>query len=620
MSLLELLQQGQVEAFNLKRSQRDRPDLFAADLAERSLVGVDLSAAKLAKSDLTGADLTDATLARADLSGSDGTGVNLTGALALKVSLRGAWFDQAILDQADLSRADLTEAVLAGSKGDSIRLTGAKLRRADCKGARWPSVDLAEARMHQCDLSGAELRSADFTETVATEVVLVEATLDGLIGPRSNWAESNLTGASMVGADLREANFHKADLSGADLRGVDLTRANLTGAILKDTDLREASLADATLQGVDLSAARLKGADLSGHDPRALGLTPEAIEELAAWGAQVVEDAPIVVSEPAAARRGEQVALLWLNPDTDTLSTLRWALIGPDGSSHGVLPTSAEGVIARMVVPVAEGFRLLMLVERPTGPGLVEVLLDAYGETGPPRQLDLRYQPAVVPVAEPTVDGVRLTGLSRRGPAIVVQNLGVEELELVGTTPVPTASGFWSDQSAVVATRGGVVIPVRQGRVGEPVRTPSGFPGRVAKVVLQGDDLVAVWFEPNAVPEEPGWIRWAVLGGRGEPEIYTLHRSLRVKSLAVAPSVDGVQVAWVEAQDLLVSFTYRATLPRVGPKFLQAAGDAAAEVAWARPAAGQPPALLVTTLEEQVIVLEGDEQLGTFGGGPAFSE
>ncbi|TVQ92753.1 MAG: pentapeptide repeat-containing protein [Deltaproteobacteria bacterium] len=612
MSLLELLQRGDVDAFNASRSLRDRPDLFAADLAEKRLVGADLSAAKMAKADLTGADLTDATLARADLSGSDGTGVDLTRALALKVKLRGAWFDRAILEHADLTRADLTETVLAQSSGEGVRLSGASLRRADCKGVRWPSADLAEARLHQCDLTDADLRAADFTEAVATEVVFENARLDGLIGPRSNLAESRLTGASLVGADLREANLSQADLTRAKLRGADLSRANLTDATLTDVDLREACLADANLQGVDLSSAQLEGADLSGHDARALGLSEEVLVTLSAWGAAVAEDAPIVVSEPASARHGDRVALLWLNPDTDTLSTLRWAVLGPDAASHGVLATSAEGVVARMVVPTSDGFMLLALIQRPGGTSLHQVDLSLDGVAGVPRNAELRYTPAVVPVVEPIEGGIRLTGLSRRGPAIVVQALRGGEVELLSSAPVPTASGFWSEHSAVVATRGGVVIPVIDGRVGDPVRTPTGFPGRTAKVIEQQGELVAVWFEPNGVPDEPGWIRWAVLGGRGKPEVHTLHRAMRLKSLAVAPSVEGVQVAWVEAQDLLVSLTYRATLPGEGARFLQAAGDAAAEVQWARPAPGHLPALIVTTLEEQVLVLDQDERLAVF--------
>lgn len=616
MSLLDLLKQGDVDGFNAKRSLRDRPDLFAADLAGAKLVGVDLSSANLSKADLTGADLTDATLVRADLSECDATGIVLTGALAIKARLRGAYMDQAVLDTVDLSRGDLTETVLEGSRGAGLRLASASLRRADCKGVQWAEVVLCEARMHKCDLSAADLTRADLTEAVATEVNLSGARLDGIIAVRANFAESDLSGATLVGADLREINLTGATLDGADLRNVDLTRANLSGASLAGCDLRDACLSGASLEGVDLSSVDLQGADLSGHDPELLGLSDERTALLSAWGAPEVDEAPLVVSEPAVARYGDHVAILWLNPDTDTLSTLRWGLIGPDGARSGVLTLAAEGVLARMVAPTYQGFELVVILDRPGGTVLYRVLLNIDGTLGVPATTDLRYTPAVAPVLTWNKEGLRLIGMSRRGSAVVVQALTDDGTELLSSGSVPTATGFWSTNSPVLATRGGVLIGVVNDTLQAPTRTPAGFPGRAARVVLTADGPVAAWFEPSDEPGERGWLRWAVLGGRGEPTVRTVQRVLNVQSLDLAVGPRGVHIAWVESQDPLVSFTYSAVLPGTDPRLLQAAGDAAAEVRWARGPERQTPALVITTLQERVIVVSGSEVLGTLGGEP----
>jgi uncharacterized protein YjbI with pentapeptide repeats len=619
--LLELLQRGDVEAFNTRRSARSRPDLFAAELPGAKLMGADLSQADLEKADLTGADLTDATLVRANLSGSDGTGVSLDGVLGLKVRLRGAWWDQAKLDGADLTRGDLTEAVFTGATGEGVRLVGAKLRHADCKGVKWPGAELTEARLHHCDLTGADLSRADLSEAVATEATLVDADLRGIVAANANLAESDLTRADLSGARLTGASLARTNLTEADLSGADLTRADLSGATLTGVRLSGACLADANLEGVSLAGLDLQGVDLTGHDPRTLGLDDAAISQLAAWGAPVVEGAPLVVHEPAAARSGDLTAFLWLNPDTETLETLRWGLVGGGEARHGTLPLSAEGVLARMVVPVEDGFELVMVQDRPGGAALTRLHLSPEGALGPPRSVPLGYPPAVVPVAE-VRDGVLwLMGLARRGPTLVVQRESDDPeqpgLELVHSEKTATATGFWSTHHAVVATRGGVVIGVDKRGTGAPKRAPEGFPGKAARVVDTGEALVAVWFEPGPDSETPGRLRWAELGGRGAPTVRTLKEVHAVTSLDAVAGAGEVHVAWVERHGLLASLVFRATLPGGELSFLQAAGDGAHEVRFAPGRPSERPALVVATLDEKTVAIDGTEVMGVLGEAPA---
>ena len=614
MSLLELLEKGDVAAFNAQRSPRGRPDLFAAELPNAKLSGVDLSQANLEKADLTGADLSDATLLSADLSGTDGSGIDVSGAIGVRMRLRGAWWDEAKLAAADLSRGDLTEAVLTNSTGEGVRLVGAKLRHANCAKVSWPDAELSEAKLHHCDFTEADLSRVDLTEAVATEVIAIKAKLDGAIANQVNFNESDLTGASMVGGRFQNGSFAQAKLIDVDLTSADLTRANLAGADLTGANLTGACLADTNLEGTIFGDANLEGVDLTGHDPRALGLDDATIAKLSAWGAPVVEDAPLVIAEVSAARNGDQLAMLWLNPDTEQLSTLRWGLVGGGEATHGTLPMSAEGVLARMVVPVDDGFLLLFIQDRPGGSVVVKVPLSSAGVVGASKALPLMYPPAVVPVAEVHSGELWLTGLARRGPTLVVQKEGADGFEIKASERIATAKGFWSTHHPVVATRGGVVINVGDDGIGKPVRLPEGFPGKSARVVPYDGTLFAVWFEAAADPDDPGFLKWSRLGGRGDPPVKTLKEVGKVTSLDAVAGPTGVHVAWVERHGLLNALVFQAKLPSAELAFVEAAGDGGHEVRWAPGPKGADPALVVATLDEQAIVVDGNTRMGVLGG------
>jgi len=472
---------------------------------------------------------------------------------------------------------------------------------------------MSGSRRHHGRGGRANLSRAEVTEAGATEADLTDAIRDGMTGTNANFNESNVTNARVVGGRMQGASFSQADLTGADFSGCDMTRVNLSGATLVGTKLSGACLADANLEGCDLSEAVLTGADLTGLDPRALGMTAESIEGLASWGAPVIEDAPLVVGEPAAGRHGDKVALLWINPDSETLNTLRRALIGGKDTTLGTLPMSAEGILARAIVSTEEGFLLLLVQDRPGGAALVRVPLSLSGELGRSASCALQYPPAVVPVAEDRKGEIWITGLARRGPTLVVQKLGDDGLELVHSERVATATGFWSDHHAVVATRGGVVIGVCADGTGKPTRIPQGFSGKAAKVVATSSGLIAVWFEPPANSESPGHLRWSALGGRGQPEVRTLKEADRVSSLDAVVGPDGVEVAWVEQHGMLSTLVFRASLLSGKLSFIEAVGDGGHEVRWAKGRPGEAPALVVATLDEAVLAVVGDKVVGKIG-------
>lgn len=124
-------------------------NLFQADLANRSLRGVDLHGARLRQADMSAAVAAHARLARtdlrdlngygavltgADLSGADLTNATLVGAYLQGASLAGARLDGANLSGAELSHArGLTAGQLARACGDEATTLPRGLRVAPCR-------------------------------------------------------------------------------------------------------------------------------------------------------------------------------------------------------------------------------------------------------------------------------------------------------------------------------------------------------------------------------------------------------------------------------------------------------------------------------------------------------
>lgn len=614
MDLLELLQAGDVEGFNVARERASKVELFAEELAGLKLHGVDLTGAVLDKSDLTGTDLTDATLVRASLQEIDGTGLVLDGAIAMGVRLRDAFLEAADLSGADLSRGDLSGAVLTETKGEGLRLIGAKLKDAKADGAVWPLADLTEALLKGADLSRADLTKSKLTAAKASHCVLEGAKLDGSDAVGVSFGGANLRGASLRGAKLTDASFAGADLTGADLSHADLTRANFAGANLTGADVTGASLADACLDDATLTDATFSEADLTGLDARGLGLAEDAIEGLASHGARFDPDAPLVFDDAVVATVAGAVTVAWLNPDDPEHATLRWIQDGADGQRRsGVLPVSGSAVMAHTVLPAGEGFALVAIVDRPGGASILRWPLSATGELSAPRASPLGYEPAVLPVFREAEGALWIWCLSRRGPTLVVHRDVGRGFDVVHTEAMSQASGFFGFAWPVLASKGGVVTAVGPDGAGPPRRMPEGFPTRIATAVPVGDRVLAVW---NTLPRlrDPGGLRVQWLGGRRAEDTDVLTRVPDVHALDGVPHGDGALLAWTEDEGPEATHVMVAHLPDGRPDEVPFPEEPADGIRIVPAYAGSGPWLAVTTLTGRLHVLDlGGRILATFG-------
>lgn len=586
---LRLLEREDVETFNGRRTERSRPELFAADLSGKKLVGVDLSNANLEKTDFTGTDLTDANLMKANLGGIDGSGMILRDALGLRARFKDAWMDEADITGADLAQADFADANLERSTGPGVRLAQARLRGVNAAGASWPGADLSEAKLQQAILKGADLRNADFTEASAAEADLSGARLDGVGGNGAKFPGAKFVEATLAAARLQGANFAGADLTGADLSAADLTRANLTGANLTGASLRGAVLADANLDGAVLTGADLADADLSGLDPQALGLGADVVGTLSGFGIAYDADAELVYGDVSVARVGDAVAVVWENPEGDPPPppppadegeepeepveprTLRYTVFRKGEARTGVVPVPGESVLDAQVVAAGDAFKVVVTRSRPEGAALAVFPLGADGTLGAGRSVPLGYDPAVRPVIRTDGDRIRLLGLSRRGPMLVVHDLSEAEARPVRSDAASTGRGFLGGQP-VLACKGGVVMPVSGSGAGKPRRTPETFPGTKALALPLGDDVLAVW-ALDRVGRTPGGVRFSVIGPRHAPREEVLSTRSGIVALAALAHGGTATAFWVEAADGATRLL-RATLPGGEPEPLDGPDDA----------------------------------------------
>ncbi len=554
-----LLEAEDVATFNATRSERTRLDLFAADLPEKKLPGIDLTRVRLEKADLTSSDLTDAILREADLSGIDGSQMKLADAIAHRANFREAWLDGVELSGADFTQAAFSGANLAGSSGTYVRFSQAKLRDVDATGARWPDVDLVEAKLHQAKLVDADLHNADLTGASGAEVDFSGANLDNSVATEARFPGGRFVGTRLGQARWMRANLANADLSGADLSAADFSEANLSGANLTGANLSGAVLADANLSGAILEGADFTGADLSGLDPIDLGLSDEVAATLVASGVPWNEDAPWIFERLSVARRGSRVAIVWVNLDGEELQSARYAILsGDDVVSSGVVPVPAASVVDLRIVgtgePGEEGDFLVVVVRDRTEGTLLTAYPLIAGADGaspglrPPRSGPLGYRLASRPVVRGG-PSPQMLGLAERGPTLVVHDLTADPPEPMGSATVKTAQRFLAGHP-VIWCKSGVVMRVDGARPGPPRSLPEGFSDRRGLVapVESREGLQAVWVEPR-VRNLPGGVRTAAVGPRHAPEPTILGTLAGVTALGSAVEDGGLRVVWAEAGD-----------------------------------------------------------------------
>jgi uncharacterized protein YjbI with pentapeptide repeats len=515
LSLLQLLTEGKVEEFNNRRGRRAAPDLFAADLAGAQLVGADLSGANLEKADLSGADLTDAVLAGADLSGADLTGANLTRVVAVKAKMREAYLGEAVLDTADLSLADLTEAVLDDAAGTNVLMRKTRLKRAELHRTKLPGVQMQEAR-----LNGALFEKADISGAQMGEASLVGTNFDG----------ANLAGADLRNVRAANASFKGANVTGvtfgrSDMTAIDLTEADASNANMVEVDLGDAVVTGCIFTGTDLTHARLDGVDLAGVNlDDAIGAQTPGITQVLA------NDRPrnVQFEDINAAVKGDMVAIYWENEDDEATLVNRVTILKKGSSFDGMapaLPAPAELTLARDIVQVGDRFAAVTFLDRPGGVELHVSHINDEGRVAGSTSVRLGYELAVQPIVRGG-DTVRVYGLGKRGPALHMHELVGDTLEHRFSQRASTARGLMGE---VVATRGGVLIPITRDGMGDPVQEPSGFLARMASSTGHKGTLTLAW-----LPNDQKGFRWSNAQPGERPEVETAVSRFAVTSLTTA--------------------------------------------------------------------------------------
>jgi len=504
VTLLELLEQERVEEFNEQRGTRSTPDLFAADLAGRNLRGVDLSGANLEKADLSSADLSNAVLARANLNGADLTGARLDGVVAVRSKWREAYLDEVSLSGADFSDSDLSDVVLNGSQGPNAVFRKCRLTACEAKGVTFEMADFGEARLDKADFNGSKLGGSSFNE--------------------ASLAGASFEGCGMAGVDLGGARAANTSFQRALLGGARLTRADLTAASLVDADLSGANLVEADLAEAELDGAILRDADL----------TRARLDETARKGLGQEGDAPsypespevVRIEDPQAAVSGDALALLWENEDDESTLVNRVTVL-VDEKFDGRCPAiaaPAELILSRCVVPVADGFAAVCMLERPSGTELQVTKVSSSGAVASSRSFRVEYDPAVAPIVTGG-DEIRVYGLGRRGPTLYCHRVG-EELERVFAARASTAKALLGRHDPVLCTRGGVVHPISPKGLGDPLTEPNFFSVRVASACRPQGRTVLAW-----LAEGQAGLRWAELQSGERPASQVIDGEIAVSAL-----------------------------------------------------------------------------------------
>lgn len=196
-----------------------------------------------------------AKLGKLDLTGRRLAGIDLTGTVLNKTSLRNA---------------DLTGARLVGVTARGADLRGATLNRADLRSTLFIRAKLAGASMRdtRAGIDGSvNLVAKPPLRRQPNQIARPTPTIQlppSLVPPRPTLPiatahERPATQCRLVA----HGSCRNVDLTGAALRGLNLSKIDLRGARLDRADLRGANLSGARLSGASATRALLSGAKLS---------------------------------------------------------------------------------------------------------------------------------------------------------------------------------------------------------------------------------------------------------------------------------------------------------------------------------------------------------------------
>ena len=582
MELLELLEQEKVEEFNASRGLSTRIDLFAADLADKNLRGANLTGVNLQKADLSGCDLTDAELSQTDLSGADLTGAVLKNVSAMRSRWRDAYLGEADLSDADLAGADLTDADVSDGSLARAMLTGARLKRAILVGTDASAADLAEAYMVESDLSRADFSGAQMRE------------------------------ANLSGADLSGAKFAASDLTQAKLAGASLTATDLSGACLNSADLTESEWSGAIVEGTDFTRADLTGADLENIDFGKAKMTDAQVDDGVAGGQTHTEDigvASVHVEDPQIAVNGTKIAITWENPDRQGKPSLRIAS-GASGKGWSGktdrLPVPADLAVANALVAVGDGFMGATLLDRPGGAIMQFSTLGRGGKVTESRSVKLGYAPIVRPEVRVVNGEILLYGISRHGPTIRVDKLTDEGLVPTFGKAMPTARGFVPGPIPHVLSKGGVIVPITDRGMGEPMRVPPTFPGRAQVAAPLGEGLALAW-----IPSSGKGFRFCIARPGHAPEEHVILPKVEIGTLDMISKEDDAWVVFTRESESAAdpSPAWVVSLPHGNPELLHQGEEDAYTIHFASQTPGDTPTVGIATFDGSLSVYA----LGTRG-------
>jgi uncharacterized protein YjbI with pentapeptide repeats len=210
-------------------------------------------------------------------SGPDHSGKNLTDAdfhRAPPGSLRGANFNNAILDGAvfgtqDLTGATFQNASLGPSQKGNASFNQATLTSACFIGAVMNATDFNYAIFNCTDFTGASLMQADFgpAQNFPSNFVcrskFVSAKIDVNAIDTTNWGKIDFSFADFQNVSPATFNLKGKDITGAILAGVNFSSIDMTAANLTQVDFSYAALNNAILTNVAANAATFVATNLA---------------------------------------------------------------------------------------------------------------------------------------------------------------------------------------------------------------------------------------------------------------------------------------------------------------------------------------------------------------------
>ncbi|WP_028215195.1 DUF2169 family type VI secretion system accessory protein [Paraburkholderia mimosarum] len=219
---------GDFTGADFSAAQLASADLRRAVFDTAKMPGVDASVCRAEHASFTGCDLANAKFVGAALAKASFGGSRLAGS-----DFSAAACQQAEFYSADAQAAQFAGANLNGSRADAdtrfdeVRFTRTQLNRACWEGVQLRGAKFEEAVLDYADLSGAQAQAAQFGMSSAKGARFASADLSG----------ANLDAVNLFGGSLRKANVSGAHLRFANLYGVDFDGTRPTVAMLEGSNI-----------------------------------------------------------------------------------------------------------------------------------------------------------------------------------------------------------------------------------------------------------------------------------------------------------------------------------------------------------------------------------------------